>query len=149
MPVNKRVRVIVDQEPQPEKRKRGRPKNSLNKLSMAAREAARLTGELPHEFLLRVTRGEIIAQPVRMESGETKTVYQIPDLPMRIDAAKSAAPYFAPKLSAVQFLSQSTDDELDQLIAGLASEAGIGVSASGEGEAPEDPDSGTGEADES
>ena len=145
MTVN-RVRVRVQAE---EKRKRGRPKGSVGKLSLAAREAARLTGELPHEFLLRVTRGEVIAQPMRLDSGETRTVYQIPDLPMRVDAAKAAAPYFAPKLSAVQFLSQSTDDELDQLIAGLATEAGIGVSAGGEGEAPEDPDSGPDAADES
>jgi hypothetical protein len=55
-------------------------------LSQEAIEAATKTGELPHEFLLRVLRGEAI-------DGEK------PAFDKRIDAAKAAAPYFAPRLA--------------------------------------------------
>ena len=58
-------------------------------MSRAAKEGierAKATGELPHEFLLRVSRGEPI-------DGKK------PKPSERIDAAKAAAPYFAPKLT--------------------------------------------------
>jgi hypothetical protein len=64
----------------------GRKTGSLNKISQRAREEAEKTGELPHEFLLRVSRGESI-------DGHE------PGFSERIDAAKAAAPYFAPRLS--------------------------------------------------
>jgi len=38
----------------------GRKAGSVNKASAVAREEAAKTGELPHEFLLRVSRGEMI-----------------------------------------------------------------------------------------
>ena len=66
----------------------GRPKGSANKANKLAIEKAREGGELPHEFLLRIARGESI-------DGEA------PSLTMRVDAAKAAAPYFAPKLAQV------------------------------------------------
>ena len=50
---------------------------------------AKSTGELPHEFLLRVVRGESIDE-------------QVPTLEQRIAAAVSVAPYFAPKLAAIE-----------------------------------------------
>lgn len=65
-------------------------KGAKNKLSLAARQAAARTGELPHEFLLRVSRGK-----VRAIDGEKV------DLAMRLEAAKAAAPYYAPKLTSV------------------------------------------------
>lgn len=64
----------------------GRKLGSLNKVSKRAREEAAATGELPHEFLLRIARGESI-------DGHA------PAFNERIDAAKAAAPYFAPRLA--------------------------------------------------
>lgn len=56
-------------------------------MSQKARDEAAKTGELPHEFLLRVSRGETVA-------GYTPTFNE------RVDAAKAAAPYYAPKLGS-------------------------------------------------
>ena len=67
----------------------GRPLGSVSKLSATAVAHAKSTGELPHEFLLRVVRGECIDGLV-------------PTLEQRISAAVSAAPYFAPRLAAVE-----------------------------------------------
>ena len=67
----------------------GRPIGSVSKLSATAVAHAKSTGELPHEFLLRVVRGECIDGLV-------------PTLEQRISAAVSAAPYFAPKLAAIE-----------------------------------------------
>lgn len=66
---------------------KGRPKGSRNRLNAAAVKVAAATGELPHEFLLRVSRGEKVGDFV-------------PSMADRIDAAKAVAPYYAPKLNA-------------------------------------------------
>lgn len=58
-------------------------------MSAAAVAQAKATGELPHEFLLRVVRGDRIDD-------------QVPTLEQRIAAAVSVAPYFAPKLAAIE-----------------------------------------------
>lgn len=65
----------------------GRKPGSTNRMSNRAREAAAKTGEMPHEFLLRVVRGEDIDG-------------HLPTFAERIDAAKAAAQYFAPRLTA-------------------------------------------------
>lgn len=67
----------------------GRPKGVVSKLAAAAVEKAKATGDLPHEFLLRVVRGESI-------DGMSPSIEQ------RIHAAIAVAPYFAPKLAAVE-----------------------------------------------
>jgi hypothetical protein len=67
----------------------GRKPGSVNQMSRKAREEAAKTGELPHEFLLRIARGESI-------DGHA------PAFNERMDAAKAAAPYFAPKLAATE-----------------------------------------------
>jgi hypothetical protein len=78
--------------------------------STAIREHAARTGLLPHEWLLKVARGEPIEQsyveykrnpdPLGPDI-EVITVKKVfPDVPMRIDAAKSCAAFFAPKLAA-------------------------------------------------
>ena len=67
----------------------GRPKGAVAKLTATAVARAKSTGELPHEFLLRVVRGESIDD-------------QVPTLEQRIAAAVSVAPYFAPKLAAIE-----------------------------------------------
>jgi hypothetical protein len=66
----------------------GRPRGRINRLSAEAIAEAMATGELPHQFLLRVARGAKIGD------------YQ-PTFAERLDAAKAAAPYYAPKLSAI------------------------------------------------
>lgn len=80
------------------------------------RRLARQTGELPHEFLLRVSRGEVIEVQKRDPDDPTLffTEQVVPDLPMRIDAAKACAPYFAPKLS-IQQVDVSGVAELNDL----------------------------------
>jgi hypothetical protein len=67
----------------------GRKPGAVNKITQRAREAAARTGELPHEFLLRISRGEEI-------DGHT------PEFAERVDAAKAAAPYYAPRLATSQ-----------------------------------------------
>ena len=87
----------------------GRPKGSVQKITAQAREEAKATGLLPHEWLLKVARGEPIEQK-RWEAKHDKkgnvvskeliTDIVYPDLPMRQDSAKAAAPFYAPKLAA-------------------------------------------------
>jgi len=59
-------------------------------MTAKAREAAAATGDLPHELLLMVARG----QPLPGERSK-------PTRAERIDAMKAAAPYYAPRLAAV------------------------------------------------
>lgn len=78
---------------------RGRPKGSTSavepgrgKIKRVAELSiieARARGELPHEFLARVARGEMIDG------------YQ-PTFKERQEAASAAAPYFAPKLAQIE-----------------------------------------------
>lgn len=73
----------------------GRKPGGANIMSLKAREEAAKTGELPHMFLLRVTRGEKI-------NGYEPTFEE------RIDAAKAAAPFFAPKMAAIEHSGEVT-----------------------------------------
>ena len=83
------------------------------KIKRLAKEEAAKEGLLPHEWLTRVMRGAPIKQrrlkityyeegpkagQVRYKDWLEENVY--PDIGMRIDCAKAAAPYYAPKLSA-------------------------------------------------
>lgn len=89
----------------------GRPKGSKSKLSLKAREEAAAAGLLPHEWLLKVARGEpIIHRHYEYVDGPKKKRGQEPEkilveeetyasLELRVDAAKAAAPYYAPRLS--------------------------------------------------
>lgn len=80
----------------------GRPKGSRNALSMAARAEAQATGLLPHEFLLAVTRGEAV-------DGYKPTFED------RLEAAKAAAPFYAPKLASTQIQATVTRSHEDML----------------------------------
>ena len=62
----------------------GRPKGSKNKRTIAIEEATAAGGELPKGFMLRVMRDE--SQP----------------MPLRADMAKAAAPYFHPRVNAIE-----------------------------------------------
>lgn len=118
------------------KNKGGRPKGSISKRAQADIDAARDTGLLPHEILLHIARGlplqEVNVNPL---TGEQVITYLPPaDLQTRASAAKDAAPYYAPKLATVEVLTQINDDDLDSLIASLATQAGVGLTPDGEGE---------------
>lgn len=83
-------------------------------------------GELPHEFLLRVSRGEVITWGVGKSQ---KNI--IPTFEQRLDAAKAGASYFAPKLAQVDINQALSEDDLLAIIASAAAAAGIGLSVSG------------------
>ena len=67
----------------------GRKPGSTTRIAREARARAQATGQLPHEFLLSVTRGETIGE-------------KSPSLDQRIDAAKASAPFYAPKLATTE-----------------------------------------------
>jgi len=71
---------------------RGRPRGSLNKRTRALLEAAEAGGEMPLDFLLRLMR----------DPREPKS--------KRLEAAKAAAPFCHPKLSAVEAKLSSTQE---------------------------------------
>ena len=94
----------------------GRPKGSTQKITTKAREEAMATGLLPHEWLLKVARGEAVPHKrwkiIYDKQGNEKGKELVEedyyaDFPTRIDAAKAAAPFYAPKL-AVQTVSIGT-----------------------------------------
>jgi hypothetical protein len=62
----------------------GRPLGAKNKRTIALEEECAAGGELPKGFMLRVMRDE--SQP----------------MPLRADMAKAAAPYFHPRLNAIE-----------------------------------------------
>lgn len=121
----------------------------MNKLAREARAMAKATGKLPHEILLDLARGQSITQEIiDPETGEITQRLLTPDLEMIRDAAKAAAPYFAPKISTVEVIQGVSDDELDRIIALAATEAGFNLGAGregtpGAGGAPADPTSGS------
>lgn len=118
------------------KNKGGRPVGSSTRLSREAIEKAREGGMLPHEFLLAIMRGEVITRKEVDEDGKITRVPESYDFEKRMDAAKAAAPYFAPKISTVEVIHGVPDDELNRIIESLATQAGIDIGAGGEGEAP-------------
>lgn len=96
-------------------------KKKIGKVSHAKQMAidiASLSGLLPHEILLMIARGEPIVHKVwvakrdkkgniiRDEDGheiqELVERIHYADFAMRIDAAKAAAPFYAPRLAAQQ-----------------------------------------------
>ena len=119
----------------------GRPGGSMNKRAREAIEAARKSGDgrLPHEILLDMARGRYIIRRVptiNHDSGEIeqeKVELLLPSLEDMKDAAKAAAPYYAPKISTVEVITGVSDDELDAIIARAAAEAGLSVGFGGEG----------------
>lgn len=89
----------------------GRPTGSATRRTREIADKAAASGLLPHEFLLSVVRGEAVGGVV-------------PTFADRLEAAKAAAPYFAPKLSSIDVVaehrnheSQFSDDELYAMIA--------------------------------
>lgn len=74
-------------------------RNQRERISAEVVEHARATGMLPHEWLLAVMRGEQINHfAYEAETQEIIEVIVLPTFADRMEAAKSAAPYFANKL---------------------------------------------------
>jgi hypothetical protein len=118
--------------------KGGRPPGSLNRLSQAAREAAARTGLLPHEILLSMARGEPVRIVKVLPTGDHVETYQEIDVDTAKDAAKAAAPYYAPKMSTVELLSGVSDGDLNELIKSAAAEAGVDLAIGGGSETEPD-----------
>ena len=117
-------------------------------MAKEAREWAQATGDLPHEILLNIARGKPVCIPkidpktglfVIGEDDAFERVWLSPGLQEVMDAAKAAAPYFAPKISTVEVITGVSDDELDAIIARSAAEAGLSVGTGGEGQEGESP----------
>lgn len=97
----------------------GRQKGSVNRLAKEAIDQAKKGGPLPHEWLLSIVRGEPVKQKVwdierdpqtgRELSRQLKEDIVYPSLDTRVDAAKAAAPYYAPKL-ATQHVELTGED---------------------------------------
>lgn len=119
----------------------GRPKGIPNKRTLALQQLAAAAGvapgELPHEFLLRVSRGERIEHGT-VSQGRGKNKKEVPafiqpTFEHRLEAARQAAPFYAPRLSNVEVMRTLTNEQLDAVIAGLAPQAGVSISVSGAG----------------
>lgn len=102
-------------------------KNKTSVLMESVLRAKEDGGLLPHEILLHVARGGSI------KVGEEQ-VEKWPDMEMQMEAAKAAAPYYAPKLSTVEVIKGMDDHALDETIAGLAAQAGITITIGREGQ---------------
>lgn len=87
------------------------------------RAVVNYSNDLPHEFLLKVMNGQKI-----LHAGE----WIQPDFETRLEAARAAAPYFAPKLATVEVNKGMNDNELDEAIKRLAAETGITITATRE-----------------
>lgn len=104
-----------------------KPKRSVRSTIAKAKAATAGTDELPHQFLARIAAGETIKQKrqiiVYYKSGPKKGEEKerrieefdyTPTYTERVDAAKAAAPYLAPRL-ATQLIK--SDDETAGLVA--------------------------------
>jgi hypothetical protein len=109
----------------------GRKAGSTNKQSKASIAKARATadGELPHEWLLRIMRGEKMEVALESKSAvdgtpaEQVIVSVIPTLEDRIKAAIAAAPFYAPKLAAQALVQAPDENPIDALMNAVAESA--------------------------
>lgn len=108
----------------------GRPKGRLSNVTAVTREEAMLLGDLPHQWLLRVCRGEPIPHKewVIHEDEDGKEISRelveteyYPSFNMRVEAAKAAAPFYAPKIAAqVISITQSKADSVPEMLREIA-----------------------------
>ena len=107
----------------------GRPKGALSKVTAKAKQAAMETGLLPHEWLLQVSRGEGIKHKRWVIKYDTKGNEKSRDLveeeiyadfPTRIDAAKAASPYYAPRLAVQTVSVTGTSDTVSDTLKAIA-----------------------------
>lgn len=107
----------------------GRPRGSLSRVTAIAKQAAMETGLLPHEWLLKVSRGEPIIHKrwvVKYDGkGKEKSrelveeeIYS--DFSTRLDAAKAASPYYAPRLAVQTVSIASVSDAVSETLKSIA-----------------------------
>jgi hypothetical protein len=110
-------------------RGQGRKPGSVTRLSKEAIDAAKETGLLPHEWLLKVSRGEPIEQKrwkdVLDEDGKVidrELVEEVlyPDFGTRMDAAKAAAPFYAPRLATQTVSVQGGNEAVAAALTAIA-----------------------------
>lgn len=86
-----------------------KPGKPSSRAALAAVKLAKESGVLPHEWLLAVARGEPVMHKQwkikydksgRELSRELVEIEYYADFETRVDAAKAAAPYFAPRLAS-------------------------------------------------
>ncbi|MEB2499549.1 hypothetical protein [Burkholderia cenocepacia] len=104
----------------------GRKRGAVTRISQEARERAAQTGELPHEFLLRVVRGEDAFFDSVQVNGESVEIQRKPTFAERVDAAKAAAPYFQPRLAATE-IEHRGGLSLDRLAESVTPETNVAV----------------------
>lgn len=114
---------------------KGRPDGAKNKRTIIIENIMKHAheGELPHEFLLRVARGQKIQHGEDPITGEP--LFFQPSREERIDCAKAAAPYFAPRLSATEVIRGIDDQALLELIIGFAAAEGFVLNDHGDEQA--------------
>lgn len=103
----------------------GRKKGARNKRTAALITKAEGSGMLPHEFLCAVSQG--------MEIDGYK-----PSFDERIDAAKAAAPFYAPKLQSTAHsggisVKKDASDLSDEELSAIAATGGAGAADEEEG----------------
>ena len=110
-------------------RGQGRKPGSVNKLAQEAVLAAKETGLLPHEWLLKVSRGEPIEQKrwkdVLDADGKVidrELVEEVlyPDFGTRMDAAKAASPFYAPRLATQTVSVQGGNEAVAAALTAIA-----------------------------
>ena len=106
--------------------------SARDRITPALAEQRKAAHELPHEWLFRLARGEGIKQKRLQTTFDPATGVELSrkwveetyyaSIDQRIDCAKAAAPYYAPRLATNTLQSPATDiDALRELFAGLAS----------------------------
>ncbi|CAB4172119.1 hypothetical protein UFOVP931_46 [uncultured Caudovirales phage] len=107
----------------------GRPKGALSKVTAKAKQAAMETGLLPHEWLLQVSRGEGIKHKrwvVKYDKNGKEVSRDLveeeiyADFPTRIDAAKAASPFYAPKLAVQTVSVTGNSDAVSETLKAIA-----------------------------
>lgn len=103
----------------------GRPPGVKNKVSVLKNiEKHKNNGIMPVDFLLKVMRGKPIKQGKDTQGNQK---YWNPSEEQRIRCAIAAAPYVSPRLSTVEVIKNTNDDQLLEIIKNAASAAGISI----------------------
>lgn len=80
----------------------GRPKGVPNRISRELIEEAKATGDLPHEFLLKIAQNKLGKKVILGYDMFGKAIRGEPDIKLRQRAAEAAAPYYAPRLAQIE-----------------------------------------------
>ncbi len=101
-----------------------RGKSQSARWAEESRKRARESGDLPHEFLLSICRGEPIEVTEMDEEGVIVQKTYYPTFTDRVEAAQACANFFAPKLTAQQTetmdpVSELSDEDIDRQLAQL------------------------------